>query len=169
MKVTAVFSVNLLLQPSRSLPGMDSYFEEILKYDQQQLVNMAIGYEDHHGQSAEKFYWRFEPEFELSRLCKPSPGDLLTKEDWAKWFIEEQQSAAEDIRVGYYDDILAENIYEPIIIVSRLSGMFIWDGYHRVGGSCLANRCTIPAIVGLKLKFSWFELYKEPAKDGFLF
>lgn len=48
-----------------------------------------------------------------------------------------------------FDCILQEPIQEPVVVAVEVNGRaYLWDGNHRVGGSLLTGRKTVPAIVG---------------------
>ena len=97
-------------------------------------------------EKAADFDWSFDPALPLSTMT----GDgLRTPEAWAAWMAEEIEAAADDERPGKYDEILEKDIQEPIVIHLDEAGKGrIWDGFHRTGGSHMAERRTIPAIVG---------------------
>lgn len=72
-------------------------------------------------------------------------------EEWKAFFEQAQRERADecDPGQGYYDDLLDE-IIEPVVIVDDGNQIDLWDGNHRIGGSFVAGRLTIKALIGIK-------------------
>lgn len=95
---------------------------------------------------AADFDWSFDQALPLSTMT----GDgLRTPADWVAWMKGEIADFAADGYPHKYDEVLEEEIQEPIVIhLDENAEGRIWDGFHRTGGSHMAERQTIPAIVG---------------------
>lgn len=91
---------------------------------------------------AADYDWRYEPDYPLDGFHE------MTPENWRAWMQQEINDADTDGLDRDYLDIIETDIREPIVVVEVGNDAYIWDGYHRVGGSFVAHRTSIPAIVG---------------------
>lgn len=126
---------------SESSTRVDPY----LSATPEELLREAAGYQhDNHSPGdpgyaeAAELEWVYDPAYPVSRLDAPD----------AEWFANEVKMAAEDGLNRDWDTMVAEPIREPIVTHENGGTGYIWDGYHRAGGSVAAGRETIPAIVG---------------------
>src|SRR5688572_4206385 len=71
---------------------------------------------------AKDLEWYIVDTYPISRIF-----DAPDKE----WFEQEQKFASEDGRHGQYNDLLEEEIREPIILFDNGIHGYIWDGWHR--------------------------------------
>lgn len=84
----------------------------------------------------------YVPQYPLDRFAQES-----APETWRNLFTQEVEWASEDGREGFYDDMLTEEIYDPICITEIDGKPFIHDGFHRVCASFYKQAKSIPAIV----------------------
>lgn len=105
-------------------------------------------------QHESKYDWRFEPNYPIS--------NLNPEVDFREWMLEEIEMWAEEGQPDRYEEEINSPIEEPIIVVEIDGVGQIIDGWHRTGGSVLAGRTTIPAVVGI-LKKPLEEDYKLSA------
>lgn len=89
----------------------------------------------------DEYEWRLEKAYPIANL-----NPEVDKVAWMKHEIEIWSSEGQPNR---YDDEIAGPIREPIIVVEINGVGEIVDGWHRTGGSALAGRDTIPAVVGI--------------------
>lgn len=91
---------------------------------------------------AADYDWRYEPAYPLDRFRE------MTPERWRSYMRNEMQAAEDEDWARDYEDIVDNDIREPVIAVEIGGKAYLWDGFHRVGGSHLADRARIPAIIG---------------------
>lgn len=89
---------------------------------------------------ASDYEWRYEPNYPMAKFGSSS--------EWSEWMREEIKMWAEEGQPDRYDDEVANPIREPVIAVEVDGKATLWDGNHRVGGSAIAARPTIPAVIG---------------------
>lgn len=96
-------------------------------------------------QHEDAYDWRYEADYPI--------GNLNPSIDKAEWMKEEIEMWNDEGQPNRYDQEINEPIEEPITVVEIDGVGEIIDGWHRTGGSVLAGRSTIPAVVGiLKIK-----------------
>lgn len=107
--------------------------------------------QDEEGFSLIDFHWSYQANFPLHPFGE--------KSDWVSWIQNERQLWLEALDYDRCASIeswwLKTPEQEPIILVEKEReqqiSYEIWDGFHRVGLSCLHDQLTCPAFVG-KLK-----------------
>lgn len=116
--------------------------DDLAEYASSYMRGMgASGHPDaiHH---QDDYEWRYEPIYPISHLNTEGF-------DMGEWMLEEIDMWAEEGQPDRYESEINDPIREPIIVVEIDSKGEIIDGWHRVGGSVLGGRDTIPAVVGI--------------------
>lgn len=95
------------------------------------------------GGKASDYVWRYDPAYPISK-----PIDGLKPKARAQWMRDEIRNFELDGYPGRYDELLSQDIQEPVVAVEVNGETYLWDGNHRVGACCLTGRKTVPAVVG---------------------
>lgn len=93
-----------------------------------------------------KAQWSYQPEFSMNYLEHLMD---LGQAQWIEWFDDEHQMFSEDGREWVCNDMMSQDIVEPIVVILRDGKAYIWDGWHRTGATFKKNLTTIKAIVGI--------------------
>ncbi len=123
----------------------ESYFDDhnnLIAYADGYMRSMGASLHPHAAHPAKDFEWRLDPNYPLS--------NLNPEVDKVEWMKEEIEMWADEGEPNRYDDEIKGPIRDPIIVIEIENGVGeIIDGWHRTGGSALAGRTTIPAVVGV--------------------
>lgn len=116
---------------------------------QEVMLRMATPYADQWEEGhpaagpASRFSWHFATSYPIARIQD------RTDAEWRDWMLAEVRMWAEDGDPDYWNDEIRNPTRDPVIVVEIDGRAHTWDGNHRIGGSVLSNRETVPAIVGV--------------------
>jgi hypothetical protein len=130
-------------------------FSEILESSEQlraiarDYVNAIYGPGDAGYIDPDEANWRKIDDYPLARFLH-----LMTAAEWVKWYKVEHREAVlmRNGRHESYDDMVASDIREEIIVYDDGRVGWLWDGWHRVAASFKKGARSVPAIVGTALK-----------------
>lgn len=91
---------------------------------------------------ASRFCWNLETSYPIDRIRD------RTRTQWRVWMDREIRMWAREGDPERFDDELRNPIREPVVVVEMEGRAYVWDGNHRIGGSVVADRMVVPAIVG---------------------
>jgi len=120
----------------------DSYLEVYAKAYQGALFTKS----DPAGGNASDYSWRFHPTYPLHFFLH----EKESKKQWIAWLQEEIKMWEEEGQPDRFQDLLTEDIYDPIIAVHLGKKAYLWDGTHRVACSISRELPYVPAIVGTR-------------------
>lgn len=121
---------------------MQHYSQEELRLEAKLVIGENIDIDDEGYIEPERTLWRFKENFNVKDL----PPLLGTKEEFQSWWDDEVLTLSEVRDDCYFNDLLSNEIREPVIITIIDSRIYVWDGWHRIAASVISGKATIPAI-----------------------
>ena len=65
------------------------------------------------------------------------------------WLDAECQMWADEGYPQRYNDIISQDIVDPIIVYDDGNNGYTWDGFHRIAATIVKGKTTIKAVVGI--------------------
>lgn len=70
--------------------------------------------------------------------------------EYKEWFKNEVKDLSDIRGLEYFDDMIDNDIRDPIILSYVNGKFFVWDGWHRLSAAIISGQKTIPVILGKK-------------------
>lgn len=126
---------------------MKTYSQEELRLEAQLVVGENIDVDEPGYIDPELALWRFDKNFNVQRLLPL----MDTVDEFQSWWNDEVEILGDVKGECYFNDLLSNEIREPIIISIIDSRIFVWDGWHRIAASVITGKTTIPVIFGVPI------------------
>lgn len=82
--------------------------------------------------------------------------------EFKSWFENEIESLSDIRGEDYFEDMLDNEIRDPVIISYVDNKYAVWDGWHRIAAAIVSRKKYIPVILGTENEFA----PKYPKKDS---